>query len=224
VKLLTRARAWALLAGSLCVTAVMAGGHYAVDDAAILEPGNCQVETWLTRADDRGRLLHAGTGCRVGPLELGVAAEHERLADARDTGYGLHAKWATELLPAFSAGLSLSAGWQAHAQPRYQGSALSGLFSWSPRDDLALHLNLGRDFVRGDSDLDRSGASVVWTARPGWSLIGERYLEARTHFVRVATRWVVSDAWSLDFSRAHRLHGPGESSWTIGATWQFARP
>jgi len=109
-------------------------------------------------------------------------------------------------------------------RPRYQGSTLSGLVSWFPRDDLALHLNLGRDFVRGDADQDRSGVSVEWTARPGWSITGERYLEVQTHFVRAGLRWAISEAWSVDLSRAHRLRGPGESTWTLGATWQFARP
>ena len=215
-------RAWALLAGIFSTTAVMAaGGHHALDDAVILEPGTCQVESWLTHSDDRQRRLHAGTGCRVGPLEIGVAAEHALQAD---TGYGLQAKWATELLPRLHAGLSLSTGWQAHVRPRYQGSTLSGLVSWFPVDDLALHLNLGRDFVRGDADQDRSGVSVEWTARPGWSITGERYLEAQTHFVRAGLRWAISEAWSVDLSRAHRLRGPGESTWALGATWQFSRP
>jgi hypothetical protein len=220
-----RARAWALLAGSFSATAVIAaGGHHALDDAVILEPGNCQLESWLSRSDDRQRLLHAGAGCRVGPLEIGVAAENARQAGASDTGYGLQAKWATELVPGFNAGLSISGGWQARMRPRYQGSTLSGLFSWFPRDDLALHLNLGRDFVHRDADLNRSGVSVEWTARPGWSITAERYLEAQTHFVRAGMRWAISEAWSVDLSRAHRLRGPGESNWTLGATWQFPRP
>jgi hypothetical protein len=221
----SQTRPWALAAG-LCwaTSALAAGGHHALDDAVILEPGNCQVETWLSHSDDRQRLLHVGSGCRVGPVEVGVAAEHARQSGASETGYGLQAKWATELLPGFNAGVSLSTGWQAHVRPRYQGSTVSGLLSWFPRDDLAFHLNLGRDFVHRDEDQDRSGVSVEWTARPGWSITAERYLEAQTHFVRAGVRWAISEAWSVDLSRAHRLRGPGESNWTLGATWQFPRP
>src|SRR5215208_215334 len=143
-----RPLAWALLAGVFSSTcALAAGGHHALDDAVILDPGMCQVESWLTRSADRQRLLHAGADCRVGPLELGVSAEHSRLAGNSDTGYGLQAKWATEVLPRFNAGLSISTGWQAHVRPRYQGATASGLVSWFPSDELALHLNLGRDFV-----------------------------------------------------------------------------
>lgn len=219
------ARACAVLAGFLASTPVLAaGGHHALDDAVILEPGQCQVESWFSRSDERQRLLHLGTGCRVGPLELGAAVEHARQSGASDTGYGLQAKWATEMLPGFNAGLVLSTGWQAHMRPRYQGATASALFSWFPRDELVFHLNLGRDFVHRDADLDRSGVSAEWTAVPGWSLTVERYLEARTHFVRAGVRWALSEAWSVDLSRAHRLRGPGESNWTLGATWQFPRP
>jgi hypothetical protein len=217
--------ALALLGGLVCtLPALAAGGHHALDDAVILEPGDCNVESWWSRSSDRQRLLHAGSACRVGPLELGVAADHSRQAGASETGYTLQAKWAIELRPGLNAGLSLTPGWQAHTRPRYQATTLAGLLSWFPTDTLALHLNLGRDFVHRDADQDRSGVSAEWTVQPGWSLTAERYLETQTHFVRAGLRWAVNEAWSVDLSRAHRLRGPGESNWTLGATWQFARP
>lgn len=220
------ARCGAVIAALLWAsTSVMAaGGHHALDDAVILEPGTCQVESWFSRAADHQRLLHAGGGCRVGPLELGVAAEHARGDGASDTGYQVQGKWATELAAGLNAGLSLTGGWQAHARPRYQATTLSALLSWFPRDDLALHLNLGRDFVRRQDDEDRAGVSLEWTVRPGWSLTTERYLEAGTHFARAGVRWAINEAWSVDLSRAHALRGPGVSNWTLGATWQFPRP
>ena len=50
-----------------------AGGHFDVDDAAMVEPGRCQVETWWLRAPAAvTTLLHLGPACRVGPLELGL--------------------------------------------------------------------------------------------------------------------------------------------------------
>jgi hypothetical protein len=66
--------------------------------------------------------------------------------------------------------------------------------------------------------------SVEWTAGPGWSITVERYLETQTHFVRAGLRWALSDAWSVDLSRAQRLRGPEASNWTFGGTWQFAHP
>jgi hypothetical protein len=153
----------------------------------------------------------------VGPVELNGSTEYTRADGSRQTGYTFQGKWATELLPGFSAGLSAWTRWQARLRPRWQGSTVSALFSWKPQDDIALHLNLGRDFVNGGPDQDRSGVSVEWAARPGWSVVGERYLADGTHFVRVGARWTV------DLSRAQHLSGPGASNWTLGTAWQFSR-
>lgn len=220
-----RMRTYAAVAGLLFATAVMAaGGHHALDDAVILEPGACQLESWLTRPNDRQHLLHTGGGCRVGPIELSAAAERARDGASSQSAYQLQGKWATEIVPGLNAGLSLAGGWQAHVRPRHQVTTLVGLLSWFAREDLAGHLNLGRDFLRGQAGENRSGVSIDWTVRPGWSLAGERYLEAGTHFARAGVRWAINESWSMDLSRAHRLRGPAASNWTLGATWQFSRP
>ena len=221
-----RARTWVAAASLLFATAPLlaAGGHHALDDAVILEPGACQLESWLTHADAQKPLLHAGSSCRVGPFQLGAATEHQTVDGSSQSQYQLQGKWATEVLPGFNAGVSLAGGWQAHVHPRYQVTTLAGLFSWFAGEDLAFHLNVRRDFLRGQADEDRSGVSLDWAAVPGWWLTAERYHEARAQFVRAGVRWSVTDAWSIDLSRAHRLQGPGASNWTFGTTWQFPGP
>ena len=216
--------AWALAAGLAASGAAHgAGGHHGVDDAAILEPGTCELEGWFTRAGAGERLFHAGVGCRVGPVELGAAAERARDPAGHATGYGLQVKWAAELAPGVSAGLSLSPGWQARVRPRYQGSTLAALLTWTVTEDVALHANLGRDLVHGGADLPRSGVAVEWSPRSDWFLMAERYAEQQTHFVRAGLRWIVAEDWTVDLSRAHRLRGPGASNWTLGATWLIDR-
>jgi len=195
-----------------------AGGHHAVDDAAILETGQCELEGWFGRARGGERSLHAGAGCRVGPVELGAASDYARFQGESQTGWSAQAKWAHEIAPGFSAGLSLAAGWQARERPRHQGVALVALASWLPREGLALHLNLGRDFVHHGADLERAGIAVEWQPRAGWTLMAERYQEERMHFARAGLRWAIDERWSVDASRARRLSGPGQSSWTIGLT------
>lgn len=217
------ARTIALSLGLVSGAAWAAGGHHALDDAAILEPDTCEAEGWLTRSRGGQRLAHAGGACRVGPVELGASAEHAREAGASETGWGLQAKWATELAPGFSAGVSLSSGWQAHARPRYQATTLVALATWAPREDIALHLNLGRDFVRAGSDENRAGVSVEWMPRENWSLTAERYVEQQAHFLRAGVRWAATADWTFDVSRAHRLQGPGESAWTVGVTRRIGR-
>jgi hypothetical protein len=200
-----------------------AGGHHAVDDAAILESGSCELEGWFTRAGAAERLLHAGLGCRVGPVELGLASERARDGEGHATGHGLQVKWATELAAGLSAGLSVSPAWQAHVRPRYQGTTVSGLLTWAVREDVALHANLGRDLLHGADDLNRSGVAVEWAPKPGWSLVAERYVESATHFLRAGVRWAASENLTADLSRAHNLRGEMPSNWTIGATWLFDR-
>ena len=214
----------ALVAGlAMSGAAQAAGGHHGVDDAAILEPGTCELEGWFTRAGAGERLLHAGVGCRVGPVELGAAAERARDPAGHATGYGLQVKWATEVAPGLSAGVSVSPGWQAHVRPRYQGTTVSGLLTWAVREDVALHANLGRDLLHGASDLNRSGVAVEWTPKAGWSLMAERYAESATQFVRAGVRWAIVENVTVDLSRAHSLRGPGSSNWTLGATWLIDR-
>ena len=114
-------------------------------------------------------------------------------------------------------------GWQAHVRPRYQATTLVGLATWTPREDVVMHLNLGRDFIHAGGDEKRAGVSVEWSPRENWWLTAERYVEQQTHFVRAALRWAASEDWTFDVSRAHRLHGPGESGWTIGVTRRIGR-
>lgn len=216
-----------LLAGLAILAAAgaawSAGGHHAVDDAAILDEGQCKLEPWLTAGHGGQRLWHLGAGCRVGPVELNAALDHARGGGASQTGYGLQTKWATELAAGFSAGLSLAASSQTHVRPRYQGSTLSALLTWAARDDLALHLNVGRDFLHRAADQNRSGVAAEWTAAAGWSLVAERFLANHTHYARTGVRWGFADGWSVDLSRAQQLRGPGASNWTLGAIWQFPR-
>ncbi len=69
----------AALLGIALQEAHAAGGHHAVDDATILEPGQCQVETWADRERGSGRtLVHLGPACRIGPVELGLNLDRTR--------------------------------------------------------------------------------------------------------------------------------------------------
>jgi hypothetical protein len=217
------ARALALSFGLAAGAAWGAGGHHSLDDAAILEPDTCEAESWLVRSRAGPRSLHAGGACRVGPVELGAAAEHARDGGASETAYAVQAKWATEIAPGFNAGLSLASGWLTHVRPLYRTTSFVALATWTPRDEVALHLNAGRDFLKGDGDEKRAGVSLEWAPRKDWSLTAERYLEQRTHFIRAGLRWAASEDWTFDASRAHRLGGPGSSAWTIGMTRRIAR-
>jgi hypothetical protein len=216
----------ALLLAAAGVTAHAAGGHHAVDDATILEEGRCELETWAARGADHADLLHAGASCRVGPVQAGFAGEHVGGSAApSQSAWGLEAKWARELVDdTFSIGAVLQPAWQAHVRPRYQGVTFAALATWTPREDLALHANLGHDFVHQGPDRPRGGVALEWQPAKAWSLLAERYLEQDTHYLRGGVRYLAGETWSVDVSRAQRLAGPGVSTWTVGLTLGFARP
>ena len=71
-----------------------AGGHFDVDDAAVLEPGHCQYETWVTRAPSASATaFHFGPGCRVGPVELALNYDRLMTASGSVDALGPQLKW-----------------------------------------------------------------------------------------------------------------------------------
>lgn len=207
-----------------CGLAAGAGGHHAVDEAEIAEPGQCGLESWAERSSGSGRLLHLGLECRVGPVELAAATEPQRQDGASTSEHALQVKWAREFAPGLRAGVSAGPKWQAHARPRFQGTQAAALLTWSAREDLRLHANLGRDFVHRGGDEPRHGVAVDWTPGGGaWQLAAERYREEGGHFARVGLRWTAAPHWTVDVSRAQHLRGAGASSWTLGLQRAFDR-
>lgn len=218
--------AMALLLAVQAAPLLAAGGHHAVDDAQILEPRRCEAESWFQRFGAPSRLLHGEAACRVGPVELELSSEYERQrgdTPGSQTTHGVKVKWVTELGAAVSAGLSVAPQWQARARPRWQATTAVALLSWQATDSLALHANAGRDFVRKVADQGRGGVSADWDFGHGWKVMAERYREEGGHFARAGVRWEPATDWTVDLSRAVRLSGAGESSWTIALKREFGR-
>ena len=199
-----------------------AGGHHAVDDAAIVAPGQCQAELWVEQADGR-RLEHVGPACRFGGVELGFNLDRGRLSGEPGLrSGGPQLKWAGELMPALSIGVVWSGTWQS-ARPHGAGQSLLIPLTWAPRDDVVIHLNLGRDLRRQAADLTRRGAALEWSPHPQWQGLAEWFDDGlRTHR-RLGLRHLVSERLSLDLSRAAPVGQARDAWWTVGLNWAFAR-
>ncbi len=203
--------------------ALAAGGHHAVDDAALLEPGHCKVETWAARNGPRGvGLLHGATGCRLGPIEWAVGADRSRESDGQQRVAGVQIKWATALTPWLSAGASVAPAWMPTARPRERSLALTGLLTGTWGEDLRWHANLGRTQTEpGGEQTPRSGLSLDWAVRPGWQLMSEHFREGGSRYWRAGLRWQPAERWTVDASRAWPLRDEGAASTTLGLTFEF---
>ena len=212
--------AWCVL--SLCVQA--AGGHHAVDDAAVLDEGKCKLELWAERETGGARSLHhVGTGCRVGPVELSLNLDKEKQAtvDAA-TSVGPQVKWVYALNEVVSVGAVASARFNSQS-PRYVSSTLVLPLTWRATDTLSAHLNWGRNFLRDGGGQPRGGVSLEWAPVSDVSLVAERFREAANNSTRVGARYTLTPEVKLDISRARSLNAGGVSWWTAGVIWEFGR-
>ena len=218
------ARAIAVLAAVSAPNGHAAGGHFAVDDAGILEVGTCQVETWWERADHTGSLLHLGPACRVGPFELALNADRIQPREgAPQTPVGPQIKWAVPIDDRASVGLAAQVAWQGSA-PRYAGATLYAPLTLRLADSLWFNVNVGRDWLRDLPTRGRSGASLEWKATPAWTVIGERFRQYGGDFARAGVHWQQSRSLGVDLSRAGALGASNVRTWTLGANWSFDAP
>lgn len=216
--------AWLATLAGVCwpVSSHAAGGHHAVDDAAILDPGQCQVELWAEQASRR-ELQHVGPACRVASLELGLSVERSSLEGASSTGSGgAQVKWAADVQPGLALGVVWSAGWQGEAA-RFTGHTLLLPMSWSPREDLDLHVNVGRELRPHAAAVERLGAAVEWKLSAHWQTLLEWWRDGAGSQARIGGRYAVSEGVSVDLSRAESLRSGRAGWWTLGLNWVWAR-
>ncbi len=210
--------------GAVSLSVQAAGGHHFVDDAAVLDERKCKLESWVEREKGGERsLLHAGAGCRIGPLELGLNLDRENQSgfDAA-TSFGPQMKWAYSLNDAISVGAAVSAKFNS-ASPHYAGSTLVIPVTWRVADALSVHVNWGRNFVRGGLSQPRGGVAFEWTPGSAVSLVAERFRESSSNSARLGARYALTPDVKLDISRARSLNSGGLSWWTAGVTWEFDR-
>lgn len=219
-----------------------AGGHHAVDDATVLDPGTCQVEVWGEQASGR-HLQHIGPACRWAGVEVGINGERSDTAQPSALlNGGVQAKWAIALRPGLAVGVEWSANWQgatvqaanatAPAVPsggprgsasHFAGQTLLLPLTWSAAEGLDVHLNLGRDVHPHAPDAERYGAAVEWTPTPDCQMLVEAWRDDRGPQARLGLRRLVTDRVSLDLSRAEALRGVHSPWWTVGVNWVFGR-
>ena len=163
-------------------------------------PGTCQVESWLTRGSDqrapaaRGRRLPRRT-VRAG----GRGGTRTRRRRAARPATRCKASGRPRFCPASMRACRSPASGRPMRGPVIRPRPWWASFSWFPREDLAFHLNLGRDFLQGQADEDRSGVSggMGRPARAGHSRASATSKPARISRARAcAGRSTKHGAWT----------------------------
>lgn len=201
--------------------ACAAGGHHGVDDASILDPGQCQFEVWAEHSSAY-RLTHAGPACRVGPVEAGIGMDRRTDSGSASTStlWSPQIKWATPLGDELAVGAVWTLTWQSPA-PRQTTHALLLPVSWQPRPSLAFHLNVGRDFPKDGNSVTRRGAAVEWQPHPRWQGLAEWLDDGLRANRRLGLRFSVNNKMSLDLAQARWMDPPHNPWWTLGLNWTF---
>lgn len=196
-------------------TAWAAGGHHAIDDAAVIAPGECQLELWIDR--QRGRSLeHVGPACHWKGLELGINLEHASARGESSTWLvAPQIKWAADVHQTLGVGIVLTATRQSQAPKG--GYAVLVPLSWRPEARMALHLNLGLDWARGERTRTHRGAAIEWTPAERWLTVAEWAHDGNAPLARVGLRYLATPAstWDLSYARA--------GIWTLGWNRTFAQ-
>jgi len=206
-------------------TSVWAGGHFDVDDAGTLDPGQCRYETWVTRIElAPANVIHFGPACRVGPIELGFNFDRISQPDGRQRTRGPQVKWT--FFGNGDASLIAALGWSAtydltgHGKP---GQQVLVPLTWRPTQTLSIHANLGLDRSPIDGARTyRRGIAGEWAVDERVSLIVERNRAAGSWTSRAGLRFGLTPLVSLDISAARTIP-LGIRSYVLGLNREFLR-
>jgi len=218
--------AWLL--GSAVVLAsvgAQAGGHFDVDDAGTLDPGQCQYEAWWGRTGPEPvTVLHVGPACRVGPVELGLNLDRLSAGGVRSVVAGPQLKW-NFFGPAadapLSAALSVGAAFDLTRGGRAGGQLVLPV-TWRPTGSLQIHANLGADWATGTgARTPRGGLAAEWALDDKVSLIAERSRASGLWASRIGGRFSLTPLISVDVS-ASRTGPQRVRGFVVGLNHEFS--
>lgn len=212
---------------AMCLTgaaaARAAGGHFDVDDAAVIDPGHCQYEVWASRTPSApaATLWHLAPGCRVGPVEMALNLDRISNATGMRSTAGPQLKWVTDIAAPVAAGLVWGAAFDLRRGGRPARTVYAPL-TWIARDTFVLNANLGADWDTTGARTRRLGASGEWVAHEKLTVIAERVKFGGDWTSRLGARFTLTDATSVDLSAA-RVGPRAARVYVIGLNHDFER-
>ena len=234
--------AWALLASGACSLHSQAGRPISTDDAAILAPGECQMESWWQQsAGLRQQVLQPS--CNFGGrFEWGGSVTGTQGSQSTAAGLGaLQLKWVPHEaeVDGWAGGLTASTSQPLHARRTGDASSESGpaanastqtltaLLTLAPSSHWLLHANVGVSHRAGRSKgIWAAAAEYTISDRCGVHVEAFGEHQGRTTLQLGARYWLVADRVQIDTSlgRQPRSDGTagGERVATLGLVWVWS--
>lgn len=196
-----------LIAALLRAGAAQAGASLYVDDAATVERGACQLESWL-RAAAPARELTLAPACDIAGTELSLShsdyvAPHAPAAQSLGAKRVLHASAQGWALAA-----SLGAGWSGG---RYDGWTFNLPLTLARADGDARvwHFNLGWNQPRAGRARVTGGIGLEQTLTTRWIALAELYADPHGDLGgQFGLRRTLGDTASLDLLLGERARNP----------------
>lgn len=232
MKFCCRPPRWPVLAGCLLLVAqARAAGHFDVDDAGTLDPGQCLVETWAGRLRSPADMnfQHLGGACAAGPVELGFNLDRTASPGAGAAVYaGPQVKWnfwGREPEATWSAAAALVANVDLRHGGRAGGQFLLPV-GWRASEQVNVLFNAGVDWATGTgAATGRGGAALEWTLTEHLTLIGERNRAFDQWTSRLGARMTVAPLTTIEVSvsRSGRTGDGRQYGVVIGLNREFSR-
>ena len=203
--------------------AVGSGGHYVVDDAALVEPGRCAVEAWYSRGGSDAQELVAEPACNLtGNLELTLALSRFRADNGWDTGVGFEAKtlFRTPAIGSWGWGLVGRSDW-SDGLGRHESVELYAPVTFMVNDHVMVHLNGGGIIERNDSNALTWGAALDVAVAHDLHLIAEGFGTHRgdTQY-QLGLRSIIGSG-HVDLGYGWAGSDTSDNWFTVGFAWAF---
>ena len=207
-------------------TQAQAAGPYAVDDAAIGEPGECQIEAWGSAAGNGDRIGVVQPACvvRLGiPVELTAAFQPVRIDRVWAELAGGQIKFI--FLRFGDLVIAISVGTLVDISSAESLTLVNLPMTIKLRDDFRFNINTGwlHNSATDGSHLF-AGFSAEWDFRPSWTVIAEVFGQTGVDEkprVQGGLRFAPSKAIDLDIVYGHNVAGEQASWVTAGVTVRF---
>jgi hypothetical protein len=211
---------------ALCVMAATPSAHagqpLVTDDAAVVAPKTCQLETWAHWVHD-AREYWAQPACNfTGNLELAIGGART-YPDTGESSSIVQLQAKTVLFPRGDGTLSFGAvvggardTGVPHGHSPFQSYNARALMSWYPRSDLEIDLNLGAANVYGSGTFALAGAALQYGVTEKMQLLAEVFRdEPGPAKYQVGARYVVVPDRFEAYASYGKPFGGSASPWSV---------